>query len=189
MSPLFQDQALNALLDLGGVHGSVAQVEQAAKFLQSLVALREEDGVGALAEAAREEALGGRGEKMLASSWAAEGSTDSQTSLTEEATATRKVPAAASALNEGFQQRGPKIRTRRDSTKTQDVTHGLPKQRRFMVYICGGYRGNTRLLCVSFFSENGTLLLRQWFPKWCHGHEESHREKGLFAQKLEYMPS
>ncbi|KAG5260928.1 hypothetical protein AALO_G00298090 [Alosa alosa] len=119
---MLQDHALSVLLDLGGR-------EEPPKFLQSFPAQGEED----------EEAQGGEeptGGQMVKS--LTECTTDSQSSLPKESVSSCAVPAAP-ALSE-VAGPSPKALTHLDATKNKAVTPCPAKQRRFMVYICGGYR-------------------------------------------------
>ena len=158
------------LLDLGG-HGS-AQGEP-PKFLQSLAALGQED---------EEEEQGGEEPKggQMVSSWT-QCSTDSQTSLPKESITACTVPAAP-ALPE-VADPSPKALTVLDAIKNKAATPCPPKQRRFMVYICGGYRGKAHMqfhkrkgnsfsiLCVSELFQNSlcvSVIGRMWFM--CNSH-------------------
>lgn len=146
---MWQDQAIHTLLDLSG-RGSTEG--DPPKFLQSLAALGEED----------EEDQGGDGPKagqMVASS--AECSTDSQSTLPKESvSATASTVLAESALPE---VPGPSPKVLTHSAAAENKTKTAPpapvRQKRFMVYICGGYRGKTHLCSIPFLEERDTFWL------------------------------
>lgn len=134
---MLQDQALGMLLDFGGRESTEGDPP---KLLQSLAALGEEDeeeqggGVGLLKEG-----------QMVASS--TECSTDSRSSLPKESVSASTV-LADPVLSE---ETGPSPKFLSHSVAAGNKTDApvTVKQRRFMVYICGGYRGKTHLSSFS----------------------------------------
>lgn len=136
------------LLDFGGRKSTEGDPP---KLLQSLAALGEEDEV---------EQGGGiiKGVQMVASS--TECSTDSRSSLPKESVSATASTVLADPILSEVAGPSPEVLTHSAAATESKTIAPVPvRQRKFMVYICGGYRGKTHLCSLSTGKVNSLALM------------------------------